>query len=585
MADYYISLPVGVIGGITSVTGENYLTVAGSILTAHPINLSNTNVTGNLPVTHLNSGTGASNTTFWRGDGTWSAPTGTGTVTSVALSLPSIFSVSGSPVTTTGTLTGTLNTQTANTIFSGPSSGGAATPTFRALVAADIPSLSSLYVLKAGDTMTGALAINGSADAVQLLVKGNSTQTSLVFSVTNSSNANLLKVTNAGIVTAGGGFQVSTASYAAGLDVPFANTMILTTDVVALTIKGSGSQTANLLNIQSSGSVNRFSVSAAGAGVFASSLTAVTGLFENTANSVTLIVRRANGATSNIQEWQNSFSTVLASMNNSGGLVVQTLSSGTGLFSSSVQINNSADILSLRIKGFAGQSVDLFDMVDSSNNPIFAFGPTGIFNMFGGQQFNVAAILDGSSFSSLEPNARNAKDNTGQLAIDWQNRTLNDLSGNNQILFDNTGGPKIANKIIYYNGEATEGNGVPAIVGYFETIAHPDGGGISDVVYTTVSSGMYRVAVVFVITTAAAGGTFDLNLTWTSEVGGENIQIFDNALTTPARTVFDNTKATVAVNPVIIHCTAATDITISPDFTLIVGSLVYNMYVTVERLS
>lgn len=93
----------------------------------------------------LTAGTGISIT---NGDGVSGNPTisatgGTGTVTSVGLSLPSIITVSGSPVTTSGTLTGTLATQTANTVFSGPTTGAAATPTFRALVAADIPDHST----------------------------------------------------------------------------------------------------------------------------------------------------------------------------------------------------------------------------------------------------------------------------------------------------------------------------------------------------------------------------------------------------------------------------------------------------------
>ena len=65
---------------------------------------------------------------------------GAGTVTSVGLSLPDVFSVSGSPVTTSGTLAATLATQAANVVLAGPATGSAAVPTFRALVAADLPA-------------------------------------------------------------------------------------------------------------------------------------------------------------------------------------------------------------------------------------------------------------------------------------------------------------------------------------------------------------------------------------------------------------------------------------------------------------
>jgi hypothetical protein len=88
-------------------------------------------------------GSTAGTTRFLREDATWTTVAGAtgGTVTSVALTTPGIFSVSGSPVTTSGTLAVSLATQSANLIFAGPSSGAAAAPTFRAQVVADLPAM------------------------------------------------------------------------------------------------------------------------------------------------------------------------------------------------------------------------------------------------------------------------------------------------------------------------------------------------------------------------------------------------------------------------------------------------------------
>ncbi len=74
---------------------------------------------------------------YLKADGLWDTPAGAGTVTSVAMTAPTaLFAaspVSGSPVTTSGTLALALATQSAGTFFAGPTSGSAATPTFRAL--------------------------------------------------------------------------------------------------------------------------------------------------------------------------------------------------------------------------------------------------------------------------------------------------------------------------------------------------------------------------------------------------------------------------------------------------------------------
>lgn len=99
-------------------------------------------------------------------------------VTSVGLSAPAEFTVSGSPVTTTGTLTFTKATQSANTVWAGPPSGGAAQPAFRALVTADLPAGIGT-VSSVAQTFTGGLiSVAGSpivgAGTLALTVAGTS---------------------------------------------------------------------------------------------------------------------------------------------------------------------------------------------------------------------------------------------------------------------------------------------------------------------------------------------------------------------------------------------------------------------------
>lgn len=89
---------------------------------------------------------------------------GGGSLTSVALSMPVEFSVSGSPITSAGTLTVTKANENANAVYAGPSSGGPAPPTFRALGSSDLPAgvVSSVAISTAGSSSVLSITVTGS---------------------------------------------------------------------------------------------------------------------------------------------------------------------------------------------------------------------------------------------------------------------------------------------------------------------------------------------------------------------------------------------------------------------------------------
>lgn len=122
-------------------------------------------------------------------------------VSYVGLSLPAIFSVSTGSVTTSGTLTATLHSQVPSLVFASPSSS-TGTPSFRALVASDIPTLDASKITTG--TFSAArlpVATSGAIGAIKVGT-GLSIDTGGTLSITNA-EVGLGTVTSVGLTGSG----------------------------------------------------------------------------------------------------------------------------------------------------------------------------------------------------------------------------------------------------------------------------------------------------------------------------------------------------------------------------------------------
>ena len=135
----------------------------------------------------------------------WKALAYTDDVPAVSLSLtaPDLFTVSGSPAAYNGTLDFEWNVVNVNTVLAGPSTGStAAIPTFRSLVAADIPSIASTKISDFNEAVSdavGAMVTSNTENGIS--VTYDDADNTLDFDVADFSITLTGDVTGSGTVT------------------------------------------------------------------------------------------------------------------------------------------------------------------------------------------------------------------------------------------------------------------------------------------------------------------------------------------------------------------------------------------------